>query len=217
MSSDLRSSLAPPTPDPEYVTASYAAICKSHQALDDFRMKLLGLLPIASVVGLLTLEKSGIASAGSVTHNEIVAYVGLFAAMFTLALFVYEMRNILICHDLIVSGQSLEAVMNVPGQFSVCGERRQLPCYVGQRKRRIAQALNAKLAASGIYSLVFSAWLFVALRYGFAIEARTCAVCAVVVGLMLACGSYALLHFLVSADAAAVPDRDITAAQLLPQ
>ena len=36
----------------------YEEICKSHQAIDEFRMKLLGFLPLASLAGIFLLGKS---------------------------------------------------------------------------------------------------------------------------------------------------------------
>jgi hypothetical protein len=172
-------------------------------------MKLLGLLPIVSIVGLFALDKSQLKSAGEIVPNEIVAYVGLFAAMFTIALFIYEMRGILMCHDLMSRGKALERLMKVTGQFDVCGEQRLLPCYDGEWKRKMAQQFNAKLAACAIYSLVFAAWLFVALRYGFAVHVRTCALCAVIIGIVLAAGAYLLMHILVKSEGESVPHESL--------
>jgi hypothetical protein len=166
-------------------------------------MKLLGLLPIVSIVGLFALDKTELKSAGGDAANEIVAYVGLFATMFTIALFIYEIRGILTCHDLRESGKELEQLMKVPGQFGVCGEQRS--CYGAGWRRRVARQFNAQLAACAIYSLVFAAWLFVALRYGFAVRVRTCSWCAVISGVVLAIGAYVLLHTLVKTEDYAVP------------
>ncbi|HUS09556.1 MAG TPA: hypothetical protein VMZ30_03745 [Pyrinomonadaceae bacterium] len=77
----------------------YDEICKSHQAIDEFRMKLLGLLPLASLAGIFILGRSGIpssqpGSSSSSDPNQLVAFIAIFAALFTLALFVYEIRGI---------------------------------------------------------------------------------------------------------------------------
>ena len=185
----------------ESFIAAYEHVCTSYHALDDFRMKLLGALPIASVIGLFALNESGLASVGGVvTINEVVAYVGVFAALFTLSLFVYEIRGILMCHDLIMAGLALEDDLHVRGQFTVRLEKRNLPCYERGWKRRIAKQFNAVLAACWIYSLVFTAWLFIALRYGFAIHALTCALVAAGVGLILGTGTYGLLRWLTASN-----------------
>ena len=42
------------TPNP-YIITAYRELCRSYQGLHDFRMKLLGLLPIASIAALLAL------------------------------------------------------------------------------------------------------------------------------------------------------------------
>jgi hypothetical protein len=142
MSDDSNKTTLTSDPDSKYVLATYEEICKSYHALDEFRMKLLGLLPIVSIVGLFALDKTELKSAGSVATNEIVAYVGLFATMFNIALFIYEMRGILTCHDLLTSGRALEKLMNVTGQFGVCSEQRS--CYVGEWQRRVAQQFNGQ-------------------------------------------------------------------------
>ena len=36
--------------------AAYSEVCKSYHAIDDFRMKLLGALPLASLVGIFLLD-----------------------------------------------------------------------------------------------------------------------------------------------------------------
>src|SRR6266550_4158548 len=82
----------------------YEEISKSHQAIDEFRMKLLGLLPLASLAGIFILSRSDILSSpsGSTSGSELnglIAFIAIFAALFTLALFVYEIRGILRSHD----------------------------------------------------------------------------------------------------------------------
>ena len=72
--------------------AAYAEICKSYHAIDDFRMKLLGFLPLASLVGLLLVANDDLivstAEVG-IIGNELIAFAGIFAAMLTLTLFGY--------------------------------------------------------------------------------------------------------------------------------
>ncbi|HKO58662.1 MAG TPA: hypothetical protein VJ276_22540 [Thermoanaerobaculia bacterium] len=177
----------------QFLLTAYQEICKKHSGLDDFRMKLLGLLPIASVVGLFTLNQSGgIAIEGPA--NEIVTYVGVFAGLFTLSLFIYEVRNILMCDDLWKKGMELEAQMGISGQFCVCGEQRS----AGSVRSFFAELLNAKLAACFVYSLVMAAWLFVALRYGQHVQMHTCAKWAAGAGGLFAILSYLLIRTLIT-------------------
>lgn len=180
---------------PEYVMAVYNQVCRSHQALYDFRMKLLGLLPIASVAALLALGKS-VSSQPSPTSGEgmVIGYIGIFSALFTLALFLYEARGILMCHDLYYTGAELEDLMRVSAQFKQCDEMRKLPCYNTAFKKRLATKINDKIASSAIYSLVFAAWLFVALKFVFGVHPRNCAMSASIVGVLLTCISTFVLH-----------------------
>jgi hypothetical protein len=46
-----------PVVSTDALLAAYAEICKSYHAIDDFRMKLLGLLPFTSLAGILLLSK----------------------------------------------------------------------------------------------------------------------------------------------------------------
>jgi hypothetical protein len=128
--------------------AAYAEICKSYHAIDDFRMKLLGLLPLASIVAVAFLDTSKIlATAPHDRSSELISFAAIFAAMLTLALFGYEVRGIQRSHNLITEGKHLEQLLGVRhGQFHVCEE---------EHASSPLRALNAKLMACVIYSLVF--------------------------------------------------------------
>jgi len=58
----------------QYLLAAYAEVCKTYHALDDYRMKLLGFLPIASVVGLFSLGRPDSTAAALGKPNEILMY-----------------------------------------------------------------------------------------------------------------------------------------------
>jgi hypothetical protein len=166
--------------------AAYGEVSKSHHAIDDFRMKLLGYLPLASLVGVFLLDVDNLIArepANSVS-SELIGFAAMFALSLTLALFSYEIRGIRRCHNLIVEGQHIEDQLGIGhGQFHVCAEEHKDPSAV-------AKVLNAKLAACTIYSLVFAGWLFIALRFGFGIGTLTCSVCAVVVGLLITLATF---------------------------
>jgi hypothetical protein len=167
--------------------AAYSEICKSYHAIDDFRMKLLGLLPLASIVSVAFLDTSKLLSATPHQRgSELISFAALFAAMLTLALFGYEVRGIQRCHNLIIEGKHLEQLLGVGhGQFHVCEE---------EHASSPLRALNAKLIACIIYSLVFSGWLFIALRFGIGWEAGTCVACASLAGLAFASLMYSLVR-----------------------
>lgn len=164
----------------------YDQICKSHQAIDEFRMKLLGLLPLASLAGIFLLTKSDSVldiiggTSNATSANPLIAFIAIFAAFFTLALFVYEVRGILRCHGLILKGKAIEERLKIIGQFSVCNEEHERA-----ERDRENYIFNAKVAACFTYSLVFAAWIFLALHRGFGIRIPHCALSALAIGLFL--------------------------------
>lgn len=167
--------------------AAYEEICRSYHAIDDFRMKLLGLLPLASLVGVLLIGKTDLLP--DLTQgegNELLGFAAIFAAMLTLALFGYEVRGIQRCHSLITEGKHLEQLLGIGhGQFHVCEE---------EHAHSPIRALNAKLIACMIYSLVLAGWLFIALRFGFGIETHTCVLWATATGVVIAGFTYYLVR-----------------------
>jgi hypothetical protein len=74
-------------------------------------MKLLGLLPLASLIGVFLLDRSKILADPTQTAangSELIGFASIFAAMLTLALLGYEIRGILRCHNLITEGKHIE-------------------------------------------------------------------------------------------------------------
>ena len=174
--------------------AAYTEICKSYHAIDEFRMKLLGLLPLASLVGVFLIDKNTLISSTSGSGNtvsELVGFAAIFAAMLTLALFGYEVRGIQRCHNLITEGKHLEELLGIGhGQFHICQEEHEHPSL---------RALNAKFIACIIYSLVFSGWCFMALRFGFGYRTATCVLWAAGTGIAIAAVTYLIVRKLTSA------------------
>ena len=174
--------------------AVYSEICRSYHEIDGFRMKLLGLLPLTSLVGVFLLDRNKVVADFSLSDPSarvLVGFAAIYAAMLTLALFLYEVRGIRRTHNLITEGKHLELLLGVDhGQFHVCEAEHQ---------RSSLKALNAKLIACVIYSLVFSGWFFLALRFGFGRETRTCALYATGAGMMIAAFTYFLVRKLTPA------------------
>jgi len=182
----------------EALLGLYEEICKSYHALDDFRMKLLGLLPLTSLVGIFGLASDSLISLTIPNPRQLIAFIGIFAAAFTLALFIYEMRGILRCHDLIQRGKDIETQLEIKGQFWVCVEEHE--CKRSSRWiERTRSFLDAKLAACVIYSTVFAAWFFTVLRIGFNREIYGCAFTALALGLAIGIGTFLLVRKLVAA------------------
>jgi hypothetical protein len=159
--------------------AVYAEICKSYQAVDDFRTKLLGFLPLTSLVGIFILNPSSMPSLQSILSNELLGFAAIFAALLTLALFGYEVRGIRRSDDLITAGRRIEQQLGIHGQFHVCGDEHS-------KARKSLRIFNSKSLACIIYSVVFAAWLFLALRLGWGLTTFTCYTYATIAGLLLA-------------------------------
>ncbi|MFN2456128.1 MAG: hypothetical protein ABR577_18140 [Pyrinomonadaceae bacterium] len=162
--------------------AVYSEVCKSYHAIDDFRTKLLGFLPLTSIAGIFLLDPSKMLSPQSPISHELFGFAAIFAAALTLALFSYEVRGMQRTSHLVNEGKHLEEMLGIGhGLFHVCVEEHNNALVV-------PKVFNAKILASVIYSVVFAAWLFIALRLGFGINVRTCSLCALVIGLLLAVG-----------------------------
>src|SRR4051812_17026161 len=94
--------------------SAYDQLCQSYRAIDDFRAKLLGLLPLVTGGGLVVVTRGG-----QDVDLELLHPVGLFGAVVTLGLLAYELYGIRKCHALIHAASELERDMHLPaGQFT---------------------------------------------------------------------------------------------------
>lgn len=77
------------TPREKILLADYSEVCKSHDAITDFRAKLLALLPLASGagIGVLVTRKGGDVSP---TEAGLLLALGIFGAVVTAGLFLYS-------------------------------------------------------------------------------------------------------------------------------
>jgi len=182
------SSQSTPGQNPEVLLAAYGEVCRSYHAVDEFRTKLLGVLPIASLGGMLLLGKEGLLGA-DYTMQRFAGFASFFAAAFTLALFLFEIRGILRCHHLIMRGADLEAALKVKGQFFVCSLQHEKAM-----DSRVEKIFNAKVAASAVYSLVFASWMFLGLKFTFGLTLMGCGLTASLIGGALAVGVYSIVN-----------------------
>jgi hypothetical protein len=74
------------TPRQKILLADYTEVCRSHDAITDFRAKLLALLPLASGAGIGLLVARG-SSHISRTDAGLLLALGLFGAIVTAGLF----------------------------------------------------------------------------------------------------------------------------------
>ena len=132
----------------------YDQLCQSYRAIDDFRAKLLGFIPLVTGAGISFLfEKIPNIQDISVETKSLLAAVGVFGTLITLGLFSYEIFGIKKCAALIKAGQDLEASMHIEnGQFT-------------KRPQNIAGVINEPFAAGVIYPTVLAAWTFFTLAF----------------------------------------------------
>lgn len=126
----------------------YTELCNSYRAIDEFRTKLLGFLPLATGAGLFLLvtDKDKIDSV-----QQFLRPIGYFGFIITLGLFFYEIYGIKKCGRLIRVGKYLEEKkLRIDGQFK-------------SRPREVAGLINEPFAAGIIYPAVLAAWIFLAL------------------------------------------------------
>jgi hypothetical protein len=135
----------------EDLRMAYQEVCTSYHAIDDFRAKLLGFLPLVSGAGIFFLLNETFTD---VTKRAFATVyfgpIGIFGLVVTLGLFFYELRGIQKCNGLIAVGQKIEAMLDVDGQFT-------------HREDAVAGFIGKTLAARVIYPAVLAAWIFVAL------------------------------------------------------
>ena len=129
----------------------YEQLCTSYRAIDDFRSKLLGFLPLVSGSGLFLLLNGAFTDAAKRNVSlSLLEPIGWFGFVITLGLFVYEIYGIRKCHALIEAGKQLECSLGISaGQFR-------------RRPRSVLHLINEPLAAGVIYPAVLAAWLFLA-------------------------------------------------------
>jgi hypothetical protein len=139
--------------------AMYNRVCESYHAVDDFRMKLLGLLPVATGTAVFLLlsgeadliqQANEEAEEANTAVGDALLAIGLFGFLFTIGLFAYELFGIKKCHYLISAGSRLERELEELGQFRA-------------RPRELAGIINETFASAVIYPASMAAWLYLAL------------------------------------------------------
>ena len=126
--------------------AVYAQVGENYRAVDDLRLRLLALLPLATGAGILVLLGSHSASA------VIGVPVGVFGMIATLSLYFYELHGVVKCAHYIDRGVQLEYKLNVPGVFT-------------NRPHHIFGVVSELLPAALIYPASFAGWLFLAIYH----------------------------------------------------
>lgn len=165
---------------PDSLIKVYDQLCQSYRAIDDFRAKLLGFLPLSSAGGAFLLLNGVLVNSGNVA-KRFLAPAGVFGFVITLGLFFYEIYGIRKCHALIEAGKYLECSLGIThGQFR-------------RRPRSVRGFIDEVFAAGVIYPAVLAGWIFLTLVFarpdqppaiGVALGA---AICIFIIGFLIMC------------------------------
>ena len=133
------------------VNKVYDQLCQTYRAIDDFRAKLLGFLPLASAGGaFLLLNDIFTDPVKSKAVQPMLKPLGHFGLIVTFGLYFYEIYGIRRCHALIETGKELERCLDIPyGQFTT-------------RPPSVLYLINEPFATSLIYPAVMAGWVFLA-------------------------------------------------------
>jgi hypothetical protein len=118
-------------------------VCQNLRSIDDFRGRLLALLPLASgAAGILLL--------GNLVSPQYLWQIGIFGFIVILALSVYEFRGILQCHKLVKKAEQLEGLLEV----------NQIARQFDSRHRWAYGVISVPVASILIYLAVALGWVF---------------------------------------------------------
>ena len=134
-------------PNPEDKIKAYEQLCISYRAIDNFRAKLLGFLPLTTGGGLVFIVNkfSNPQNIDWITKS-LLEMIGVFGILITLGLFSYEIYGIRKCAALINAGKELELLLHIKnGQFT-------------KRPQNVLTIINETFAAGMIYSTVLGTW-----------------------------------------------------------
>jgi hypothetical protein len=150
----------------------YQELSKSLQVIDDFRARLLALLPLSSGAGIFLLLRTS--DDGNGGNPEYLGAIGVIGALISLGLYFFELREMIVCSHLLNVGRRLECEMGFDrGQF-----RGRPPPSLSQLLvlTRLVQAGDAEqarewryillpsvpLASCVVYVTVIAGWVYVA-------------------------------------------------------
>lgn len=134
--------LEAPVSTPDARLAAYAEVGANYRAVDDLRLRLLALLPLATGTGIFLLVNSD-------SREALSLPAGLFGVLATISLFFYELHGVEKCAHFIHRAQQLERDFQVRGAFT-------------GRPHRIAGVVSEILPAAIIYPASLAGWAFVA-------------------------------------------------------
>jgi hypothetical protein len=154
----------PPAHDasPEDVLLAYQEICRSLNVIDDFRARLLALLPLSSGAGIFLLLTTAPEDGNG--SPDYLGPIGVIGALISLGLAIFEVREIRICRHLVSAGARLEVRMKIDresGQF----RGRPTPSTGADEREPVWKRIvypSVPMASAIVYSTVIAAWGYLA-------------------------------------------------------
>ncbi|MEP7375909.1 MAG: hypothetical protein ABI675_21110 [Chitinophagaceae bacterium] len=143
------------------MTRIYTECSNGYHKIDDFRAKLLGFLPLASATGIFgTLY---IDSKTVMSGNHIA--LGLFGALSTIGLLVYELKGILKCTQFIFLGRWIEAILNKDIYVAVNEKEisKKIPGFFTELLEDVfmTRVVVEPVASAFVYSTVLASWVYI--------------------------------------------------------
>lgn len=156
----------------ETKTTIYQTICNSYSAINDWRAKLLGFLPLASGAGIFFLLNNSFTAGGKSTAiTPYLLPIGIVGAVITFGLFVYDIRAIQVRRSLIEAGKEIEKLLGIYGQFRM-------------RPHSFGRLTNDLQGSTLIYFAIIAGWIFFGLAFSSPQEAWLIAIVVFVTGVL---------------------------------
>jgi hypothetical protein len=126
----------------------YQEVCRTLSVIDDFRARLLGLLPLSSGVGIFLLLEAN-------ADKQYLKAIGLIGFFASLGLFIYELSQSAVCRHLHDVGEQLEEDMGLTrGQFL------HRPGPLTLKIKKLGLMTWVGVAAWIVYLTVLAAWAY---------------------------------------------------------
>ena len=142
--------------DLEILRFFYDQLCTAYHKVDEFRAKLLGLLPLASGVAIYGALDAG----KKISFLPYLTEIGLFGIIVTIGLFLYELKGIQKCTAFIANGAELERRFwgkgtIAPAKFTALSQKE-----VGWR------IITEPVASALVYAVVIAGWTYLTCTRG---------------------------------------------------
>jgi hypothetical protein len=150
-------------PRPDDIRVAYTEVCKSLNVIDDFRARLLALLPLSSGAGIFLLLATT-SDDRNQDDQDYLGGIGILGGLISFGLFVFEVREIRICRHLVRVGAELEKYMKFgegDGQF----RGRPSPSSAIKSREKWWQHIllpSVPMASAIVYLTVIAGWAYLA-------------------------------------------------------